>query len=92
VGTRTARHRVITSRSGHEHATLGERHEPKGALMYAREAQFETRRDLSESELPFARASKRHAGRCEASPANICTVPSPEAIRLALRRQAIGRG
>jgi hypothetical protein len=60
--------------------------------MYAREAQFETRRSLSENVLPLARASKRHAGRCETSPANICTVASSEALRLALRRQAVGRG
>ena len=60
--------------------------------MDARDTRFETRGALAESVLPLVRVSKRDAGRCEASPANICTFASPEALRLALRRQAIGRG
>ena len=60
--------------------------------MYAPEIRFETRRGPAANVPPRVRGSKRHAGRCEASPANICTFVSWEALRLALRRQAIGRG
>jgi hypothetical protein len=60
--------------------------------MYPPETRPELRRGHAESVLPLARPSKPHAGRCEASPANICTFVSSEALRLALRRQAVGRG
>ena len=60
--------------------------------MDAPETRLETRRGLAESVLPLVRVSKSDAGRCVATPANICTLASTEALRLALRRQAIGRG
>ena len=60
--------------------------------MYTPETRPELRRGLAESVLPLVRPSKSDAGRCEASPANICTFVSSEALRLALRRQAVGRG
>jgi hypothetical protein len=60
--------------------------------MDAPETRTETRRGLAESVPPTLLVSKQHAGHCEATPANICTFVTTEALRLALRRQAVGRG
>jgi len=60
--------------------------------MDAPRTQLEPRRGLADGVVAPARVSTPHLEPCQATPANICTVVSSEALRLALRRQAVGRG